>query len=60
MIRMSDDHYALDIRRAQKLLGWEPRHHISTTLPRIVGAPKDDPPGWYRANHMTLPHSDSD
>ncbi|MGE0371185.1 MAG: NAD-dependent epimerase/dehydratase family protein [Gammaproteobacteria bacterium] len=60
MIGMSDDHYALDIRRARNLLGWEPRHRISTTLPRIVGALRDDPVGWYRANHMTPPHGDND
>jgi nucleoside-diphosphate-sugar epimerase len=25
MVRMADDHYALDISRARELLGWEPR-----------------------------------
>ena len=55
MIAMADDHYALDIRRARHLLGWEPRHRLKDELPRMVAALKDDPAAWYKANHVTPP-----
>ncbi len=54
MIDLADDHYALDITRAKTLLGWEPKHSIRKTLPRIIAALKDDPAGWYKA-HRILP-----
>ncbi len=38
MVRMADDHYELDISRARKLLGWEPKHRIKDTLDRRGGA----------------------
>lgn len=55
MIAMADDHYALDIRRARDLLGWEPRHRLKDELPRLVAALKDDPAGWYKTNNVTPP-----
>ena len=55
MVPMADDHYALDIRRARDLLGWEPRHRLKDELPRIVAAFKDDPISWYEANGVTPP-----
>lgn len=55
MVDMAKDHYALDISRAERLLGWRPRHDIRSTLPRIIAALKQDPPGWYEANGMTAP-----
>jgi nucleoside-diphosphate-sugar epimerase len=55
MIPMADDHYALDIRRARDLLGWEPQHRLKDELPRIVSAFKKDPIGWYKANGITPP-----
>jgi nucleoside-diphosphate-sugar epimerase len=48
MIALADDHYALDISRARTLLGWEPRHSLRETLPKMITALKADPPGWYR------------
>ena len=48
MVDMADDHYALDIRRARDLLGWEPRHRLKDELPRLVAALKDDPPAGTR------------
>jgi nucleoside-diphosphate-sugar epimerase len=50
MVRMADDHYDLDISRARQLLGWEPKHHITRTLPRMIEALKRDPEGWYEKN----------
>ena len=55
MVRMADDHYALDIRRARELLGWEPRHRLKDELPRLVAALKSDPAGWYETNGITPP-----
>ena len=53
MIDLSDDHYAFDISRARTLLGWEPRHSIRTSLPKIINALKLDPMGWYEDNHLS-------
>jgi nucleoside-diphosphate-sugar epimerase len=55
MVGMADDHYALDIRRARDLLGWEPRHRLKEELPRLVAALKNDPAGWYETNRVTPP-----
>jgi nucleoside-diphosphate-sugar epimerase len=55
MVRMADDHYALDTSRARNMLGWEPRHRIKATLPKIVAALKRDPKGWYEKNGLTPP-----
>lgn len=57
MMKMASDHYALDIRKAKALLGWEPRHRLSTTLPAIIAALKADPAGWYKANGIKPPQS---
>src|SRR5690606_6938184 len=55
MMRLADDHYELDVRRARELLGWQPRHWIRDGLPAMVNAPKQDPAGWYKANGITPP-----
>ena len=55
MVAMADDHYALDVRRARDLLGWEPRHRLKNELPRLVAALKNDPAGWYETNGVTPP-----
>jgi nucleoside-diphosphate-sugar epimerase len=55
MIDRADDHYALDISRARRLLGWKPKHSLGGTLHEMVGILKDDPPHWYRENHLDLP-----
>ncbi len=55
MVAMADDHYALDVRRARELLGWEPRHRLKDELPRLAAALKADPAGWYKANGVTPP-----
>ena len=52
MIDIADDHYALDISRARKLLGWEPQHSLRESLPRMVAALKADPDEWYRINGL--------
>ncbi len=52
MINSSNDHYIVDISRARSLLGWEPKHSLRETLPRIVAALKRDPGRWYRDNKL--------
>ena len=52
MVDIADDHYALDINRARRLLDWEPKHALRRTLPRMVEALKTDPASWYRANRL--------
>ena len=52
MVDFADAHYELDISRAQKLLGWEPKHSLRSTLPNIIRALKSDPAAWYRANKL--------
>ncbi len=53
MVDMADDHYALDISRAKKLLGWQPTHALATTLPKIIESLKSDPEAWYRLNGVS-------
>jgi len=57
MIDRANDHYALDITRARTLLGWEPRHSLRETLPKMVAALKADPLAWYRDNDLDPPSS---
>ncbi len=55
MIDMADDHYALDTSKAERLLGWRPRHRIADELPKLLAFLKADPLGWYEANKVTPP-----
>ena len=57
MIDRANDHYALDISRARTLLGWEPRHTLRQTIPKMVAALNADPFGWYREHGLVLPDS---
>ncbi len=56
MISMADDHYALDIGRAEEWLGWRPRHRLEGELPAMIAGLKRDPEGWYERNGVTAPH----
>jgi nucleoside-diphosphate-sugar epimerase len=55
MIDRAADHYELDVSRARRLLGWEPRHSLRETLPAMAESLKRDPAGWYRANKLEPP-----
>lgn len=46
MIELADDHYELDVSRARQLLGWEPKHRLLATLPRMVEDYQRDPAVW--------------
>ncbi len=52
MIDLADDHYELDITRARTLLGWEPKHSLRATLPKMIAALQADPVAWYRENKL--------
>ncbi|MDE3046110.1 MAG: NAD(P)-dependent oxidoreductase [Verrucomicrobiota bacterium] len=55
MIDLADDHYELNIDRAQRLLGWTPKHFIGETLPIMIEDLKHDPAGWYKFNQLDMP-----
>ena len=55
MIAMADDHYALDIKRAEDWLGWRPEHRLEDELPAMVADLKRDPLTWYKRNGITPP-----
>lgn len=55
MIDRAGDHYELDVGRARRLLGWEPRRSLRGTLPVMVDELKRDPVRWYRANKLEPP-----
>ncbi len=52
MIDLADDHYELDLTRAKRLLGWEPRRTLLGTLPAMLDALHGDPAAWYREHHL--------
>ena len=52
MIDRTGEHYELDRSRAKEILGWEPKHRLLETLPRIVENLKKDPDSWYEENNL--------
>ncbi|MGY3033312.1 nucleoside-diphosphate-sugar epimerase/uncharacterized membrane protein [Bradyrhizobium sp. USDA 4354] len=52
MIENADDHYEIDTSRAKKLLGWQPRHSLTATLPEMIRRLKVDPTDWYETNKL--------
>ena len=55
MIDLADDHFELDITRAHTLLGWQPRHSLRDTLPKMVDTLKANPAAFYRENKLGEP-----
>ncbi len=55
MVHLADDHYALDVRRAREVLGWEPRHRLEDELPAMVQALEDEPASWYARHKIDPP-----
>jgi nucleoside-diphosphate-sugar epimerase len=47
MVDFADDHYELDVSRAQEELGWSPKHRLIDSLPEMVGALRNAPSKWY-------------
>jgi len=52
MVENSDDHYEIDISRARALLGWQPRHTLTGTLPEMIRRLLQDPTDWYEKNKL--------
>jgi len=52
MIDLADDHYEMDCSRAKKTLGWEPKHSLEKTLPKMIQELKANPEAWYKANQL--------
>ena len=52
MVDLADDHYEIDIARARQLLGWEPKHSLRDTIPKIISFLKADPKRFYRENDL--------
>lgn len=55
MIDIADDHFELDISRAQELLGWEPRHFVLDSLPNMIDELRSDPYAWYERHDLGDP-----
>jgi nucleoside-diphosphate-sugar epimerase len=55
MIDLATDNFELDITRARTILGWEPKHSVRDTLPKMIPALKADPLAWYRENDVKPP-----
>lgn len=55
MVDLADDHYALDINRARKYLGWEPKKKLRDTLPKIIDSLREDPIAWYERHDLDVP-----
>lgn len=55
LIDLASDHYALDIRQAEQLLDWQPKHFIGDKLATLVSNLKKDPVGWYERNGIRSP-----
>ncbi|PIS03247.1 MAG: hypothetical protein COT85_03455 [Chlamydiae bacterium CG10_big_fil_rev_8_21_14_0_10_42_34] len=52
MISIADDHYELDTKRAEKLLGWKTKYTVEKTLPVMIEKLKQDPQKWYKMNQL--------
>jgi hypothetical protein len=55
MIDLADQNYPVEIERARKKLGWEPRRRLRDTLPRMLGRLQQDPRGWLERNGLPVP-----
>jgi nucleoside-diphosphate-sugar epimerase len=55
MIQTADDHYALDVTRARRWLGWEPERRLEDELPAIIETLKSYPVAWQHANGLLEP-----
>lgn len=50
MVDLADQDYRVDISKAERLLGWKPRHKLRNTLPKIAGRLLEDEKRWGREN----------
>jgi nucleoside-diphosphate-sugar epimerase len=55
MVEFADDNFELDITRARTILGWEPKHSLRDTLPKMIPSLLADPLAWYHENELKPP-----
>jgi nucleoside-diphosphate-sugar epimerase len=55
MIDRADDHFELDITRAKKVLGWQPKRRVDQVIPQWVEELKRDSLMWYDENKLKAP-----
>lgn len=55
MIDLADDHYALDIDRAGRMLEWVPQRRLRQTIPAMVASLRADPLRFYETNKLEAP-----
>lgn len=52
MIDVADDHLEIDSSKAERLLGWKPKHSLRNTLPKMIAKLKADPEKFYTENKL--------
>jgi nucleoside-diphosphate-sugar epimerase len=55
MTDLADQHFPVEIERARKKLGWEPRRQLRDTLPWMLGRLQEDPQAWFERNGLPVP-----
>ena len=55
MIDLADNNWTLDISRAKKYLGWEPKFDVEKMVPKMIEDLKKDPIKWYEINNLKIP-----
>jgi nucleoside-diphosphate-sugar epimerase len=55
MVDHADDNYELNIDKARKVLGWNPKNKLSDVIPKMTESLKADPLKWYKINHLKAP-----
>jgi nucleoside-diphosphate-sugar epimerase len=55
MIDLADQDYRIDISKARRLLGWEPRRRLRDTLPKIAARLLENPDEWFQRNGILEP-----
>lgn len=58
MIKLADDNYTLNVSKAKKILGWEPKRNLEESIPVMVQNLKKDPVKWYKDNQLGNPPKD--
>lgn len=55
MIDLADNNWTLDISRAKKYLGWQPKHRVYDELKTMIDFLKKDPLKFYEINMLKAP-----
>jgi len=55
MVELADDHYPVEISRAQDRLDWKPQHRLRDTLETMIDDLKRDPETWYERHGLPKP-----